>query len=152
MKRIVPIARVLLGLVFTVFAFNYFVPFLPPQPMPPPDALAFLGAIVGSGLLTFLKVIELVAGLALIAGLAVPLMLALLAPIIVGILFVHLVLLPGGLPLALGVLALELVVAYGYRRAFAPMLRLRVAPDAAPAPAVVTSHVTAGAHHPAHAE
>jgi putative oxidoreductase len=150
MKRIVPIARVLLGLVFAVFAFNYFVPFLPPQPMPPPDALAFIGAIVGSGLLTFLKVIELVAGLALVAGVAVPLMLALLAPIIVGIVFFHAVLAPDGLALALGVLALEVVVAYGYRRAFAPMLRLRVAPDAGSAPTPL--HVTAGAHHPAHAE
>ncbi|MGE0868582.1 MAG: DoxX family protein [Kofleriaceae bacterium] len=128
MKRIAPFARMLLGLVFVVFSTNYFVPFLPPQPMPPQPALALAGALMASGLLTLIKVIELVAGLALLANRAVPLALALLAPIIVGIGFFHLVLAPAGAPLALGVLALELVLAWSYRNAFRTMVQWRVAP------------------------
>lgn len=131
MSRITPIARILLGLGFTVFALNYFVPFLPQQDPPPAGALAFLGAFQGSGFLTLVKVIELGAGLLLLANLFVPLALALLAPIIVGIVGVHVLLVPAGLPIALFFLALELVAAWGYRTAYAPMLRLRVTPAAA---------------------
>ncbi len=134
-----PIARTLLGLAFVLFSANYFVPFLP-QRMPPPEALGFIIAFKGAGLLTFIKVIELVAGLALIANVAAPLAATLLAPIIVGILWFHGALAPSGLPVPLALLALELVVAWGYRAAFAPMLRLRVTPApaaalASPAPA-----------------
>jgi putative oxidoreductase len=130
MTRILAISRILLGLAFVFFAANYFVPFLPAQ-MPPPDALAFVIAFKGSGMLTFIKVIELVAGLALIANLAPALAATLLAPIIVGITFFHGALAPSGLPVPLVLLALELVVAWGYRSAFAPMLQVRVAPTAA---------------------
>jgi putative oxidoreductase len=137
MKRIVPVARTLLGLAFVVFSANYFVPFLPQQ-VPPPDALAFAMAFKGSGLLTFIKVIELVAGLALIANLAPALAATLLAPIIVGIVWFHGALAPQGLPLVLVLLVLEIVIAWGYRAAFAPMLRVRVAPTTTePSPALV---------------
>ena len=129
MKRITPIARVLLGLVFVVFSANYFVPFMPAQPLPPPDALAFAGALMASGLLTMIKVIEMVAGLALLANRGVPLALAVLAPIVVGINFFHLVLAPAGAVVGLLLVVLELVLAWSYRSAFAPMLRLRVVPD-----------------------
>jgi uncharacterized membrane protein YphA (DoxX/SURF4 family) len=130
MKRITPIARTLLGLVFVLFSANYFVPFLPQQ-LPPPDALAFVVAFKGSGLLTFVKVIELASGLALIANVATPLAATLLAPIIVGILWFHASLAPSGLPVALALLVLELLIAWGYRGAFASMLRVRVAPTTA---------------------
>ncbi|MGH9887044.1 MAG: hypothetical protein ACREBE_16080 [bacterium] len=138
MTRIVPVARSLLGLAFVVFAANYFVPFLP-QKMPPPDALAFVLAFKGAGLLTFIKVIELVAGLALIANVAPALAATLLAPIIVGIAWFHGALAPEGFPIVLVLLVLELVVAWGYRAAFAPMLRVRVAPTATEASAILVA-------------
>lgn len=127
--RITTIARVLLGLGFVVFATNYFIPFLPAQDPPPPDALAFLGAFAGSGFLTLVKVIELGAGLMLLSNRFVPLALALLAPIIVGITAFHALLAPAGIAIALVFLALELVLAWAYREAFRPMLQPRVAPS-----------------------
>lgn len=127
---IAPAARILLGLTFVAFSANYFHPFLPqPSAPPPPEAMAFLGALVTSKLLTFVKIIELVTALALLANRAVPLALALLAPIVVGIVFVHVMLVPAGLPIALGVLALEIVAAWSYRSAFKPMLQLTTQPD-----------------------
>lgn len=141
MKHITPIARVLLGLIFGVFAANYFVPFLPPQPAPPPEAMGFAGALVTSKLMTFLKIIEIVGAVALLSNRFVPLALAVLAPIIVGIGFFHIVLAPAGLPIALGLVALELVLAWSYRHAFAPMLRLYVAPVAGSATARIASPV-----------
>jgi hypothetical protein len=121
------IARVLLGLAFVVFATNYFMPFLPQPAAPPPNAMSFLGAFAGSGFLGFVKAIELSTGLLLLANFFVPLALALLAPILVGITTFHILLEPSGLPIPLVLVALELVLAWAYRDAFAPMLRARTA-------------------------
>ncbi len=127
--RISSVARVLLGLGFVVFATNYFVPFLPAQEPPPPEALPFIGGFAGSGFLTLVKVIELGAGLLLLSNRFVPLALALLAPIIVGIVTFHALLAPAGMPIAIAFLALELVAAWSYRAAYAPMLRAKVEPS-----------------------
>lgn len=140
MSRIVPIARILLGLGFVVFATNYFVPFLPAQPAPPAEALPFIGGFVGSGYMTLVKIIELAAGLLLLSNRFVPLALALLAPIIVGIVAFHVLLVPHGLPIALAFLGLELVLAWGYRHAFAPMLQVKTAPSPAVERAVLAAH------------
>lgn len=127
--RISSVARILLGLGFVVFSTNYFIPFLPAQDPPPPEAMPFLGGFAGSGMLTLVKAIELGAGLLLLSNRFVPLALALLAPIIVGIFAVHALLAPAGLPIAIVFLALELVAAWSYRSAFAPMLRAKTTPS-----------------------
>jgi hypothetical protein len=129
MQRITPIARILLGLTFLVFSLNYFMPFLPPPGDMPPAAIGFVVAFAASGLLTLVKMIELVAAVALLANRAVPLALTLLVPIAVGITGFHAGLEPSGLPIALAVVALELVLAWAYRGAFASMLRWRVNPE-----------------------
>ncbi len=129
MQRITPIARIVLGLIFLVFSLNYFVPFLPDQGGIPEPALAFVVAFAASGLLTFIKVIELVAAVALLANRAVPLALTLLAPIVVGITAFHATLAPAGMPLALALVALELVLAWAYRGAFAPVVRWYTRPE-----------------------
>ncbi len=131
MQRITPIARILLGLTFLVFSLNYFIPFLPPPGDMPPAAIAFAMAFAASGLLTLIKIIELVAAVALLANRAVPLALTLLAPIAVGITGFHAGPEPSGIPLALPVVALELVLAWAYRGAFASVLRWRVNPELA---------------------
>ncbi|HEY4181572.1 MAG TPA: hypothetical protein VGM90_32215 [Kofleriaceae bacterium] len=130
MRFIAPTARILLGLTFVIFSANFFHPFLPQPSTPmPPEAMAFAGALMTSKLLTLVKIIEMAAGLALLANRAVPLALALLAPIIVGIVFFHTMLAPAGIGLALFILVLELVAAWSYRGAFKPMLQLNVKPD-----------------------
>jgi hypothetical protein len=129
MKRITTVARIALGLGFTLFALNYFVPFLPaPKALPPPAAMTFIGSFMSSGFLTLVKVIELSVGIALIANLFVPLALTLLAPIMVGILSFHILLAPGNFPVVLTLLALHVGLAYAYRSSFLPMLKMRAVP------------------------
>ena len=125
-QKVVPTAaRLFKGLIFTVFGLNFFLHFLPTPPEPP-RALAFAGALFGSGyLFPLLKSIEVTAGLLLLSGLFVPLELAVLAPVLVNIIGFHLFLAPSGLPIPLALLAAELYLAWTYRAAFAPMLRLR---------------------------
>ena len=123
-------ARILLGLVFLVFGLNGFLNFIP-QPPPPDRAMAFMGALAGTGyMFPLIKGVEVVAGAMLLSNRFVPLALALLAPNVVNIVLFHSVLAPAGLPVALMVLALELYAAWSYRRAYAPMLHARTSTTA----------------------
>jgi hypothetical protein len=121
-------ARILLGLLFAVFGANFFLNFLP-QPAHPGPGGEFLGALVASGyVMSTVKVVELGAGLLLLGNRFVPLALALLAPVLVGIVGYHLAFEPAtGVP-AYTLLALELYLAWAYRAAFVPMLQARNAP------------------------
>jgi putative oxidoreductase len=126
-KHLPTAARLFLGLVFTVFGLNFFLHFLP-TPLPPPRAASFAGALFGSGyFFPLLKTVEVAAGLALLSGRFVTLALAVLAPIVINIVAFHLFLAPSGAALALAVLAAELYLAWTYRAAFAPMLKVRTA-------------------------
>jgi uncharacterized membrane protein YphA (DoxX/SURF4 family) len=128
MRHLPTIARILLGLIFTVFGLNFFFHFIP-NPPAPPAAGAFAGALFATGyLFQLLKVLEVASGVALLAGRFVPLALAVLAPIIVNIIFFHAFLHPAGLLLPVVVLALELFLAFCYRDAFRPMLQARNTP------------------------
>jgi putative oxidoreductase len=122
-------ARVLLGLIFFVFGLNFFLHFIP-QPPPSGPAGAFAGALFATGyFFVVLKVIEIVSGALLLAGRFVPLVLAVLAPIVINILLFHGFLAPAGVPLAIVVLALELFLAWSYRSVYRPMLAARATPD-----------------------
>jgi hypothetical protein len=58
----------------------------------------------------------------------VPLALALLAPIVVGIITFHVAMAPETIGPGIVVLVMELYLAWAYRSAFRPMLRMRVMP------------------------
>jgi uncharacterized membrane protein YphA (DoxX/SURF4 family) len=128
-SKLILAARILLGLIFFVFGLNFFLHFLPQPPMAGP-AGAFAGAMFATGYLFILvKVVEVVSGLLLLAGRFVPLALALLAPIVVNIVFFHLFLAPAGILVPLVVLALELFLAWSYRNVYRPMLAARTVPS-----------------------
>jgi putative oxidoreductase len=126
-------ARILLGLVFTVFGSNFFLHFLPQPPMEPGPTLDFAMALMNSFVMTLVKTVEVVAGLMLLSNRFVPLALAVLAPIVVGINGFHLTLAPAAGGPAYLVLALELYLAWSYREVFKPMLQARVEPSRAEA-------------------
>jgi uncharacterized membrane protein YphA (DoxX/SURF4 family) len=114
------IARVLLGAVFVVFGLNGFLHFLP-QPPAPPRAMAFAGALAGSGyFFPLLKATEVIAGALLLLGF-VPIALVLLAPIVVNIVAFHLFLAPGNYAVVGLVLGAEIYLAVVHRAAFAPL-------------------------------
>jgi hypothetical protein len=69
---------------------------------------------------------QLVVGMLLLSDLFVPLAMALIAPIIVGIVTFHIFLAPSGSPMAAAVFILEIYLAWTYRRAFLPMLTMRI--------------------------
>ena len=122
-RKLPTVARIALGLIFFVFGLNGFLHFLP-QPPAPPRAMAFAGALFASGyFFPLLKLTELGAGLMLVAGVATPVALVILAPIIVNIVAFHAFLAPSGLPIALAMLGAELFLAWSYREVYAPLFR-----------------------------
>jgi hypothetical protein len=130
-SKIPTAARLLLGLVFTIFGLNGFLHFIPTPPMSGP-AGAFGGAMFATGyLFQLLKSTEVIAGLLLLSNRFVPLALALLAPVVVNIVAFHTFLAPSGLPLPLVILVLEVYLARSYRDAYSSMLQARTEPTSA---------------------
>lgn len=118
------IARLVMGLGFLVLGLNGFLNFIPPPTTPMPEgAMAFAGALMGTGyMFPLIKGTEVLVGALLLANRFVPLALALIAPVVVNIVAFHVFLERSGLPIALVVLALEIYLAWSYRNAFRPML------------------------------
>jgi hypothetical protein len=129
--RFIPaVARILMGLPLIVFGLNGFLNFIPPPPMPlPAGAAAFAGALMQSGyMMQLIGTTQLIVGVLLVVNRFVPLALVLFAPFMVNSIAFHAFLQPAGLPMAAVFLALELYLAWVYRRAYGPLLTARVTP------------------------
>jgi len=122
MKIASTIARYLLGLVFTVFGLNGFLQFIPATPMPP-LAMQFFGALAQSHYMVVIFAVQLAAGILFLATRYVPLALTIIAPVILNIVLFHAFMAPAGLPLALVVLVLWIVVASRVWTAFSGILQ-----------------------------
>src|SRR5258708_6861261 len=125
MKRILSklpvVLRGALGLLFLAHGVAALLHLLPQPPLPE-RAAAFIGALAGSGwLMPLVMGVEAVGGALLLVGAWVPFALVLLAPVIVGIAGFHLFLAPAGLPVAVGLVAIEAYLAWGYREAWQPL-------------------------------
>jgi uncharacterized membrane protein YphA (DoxX/SURF4 family) len=121
------IVRILMGLMFTVFGLNGFLNFIPQPKTPMPEgAMAFSTALMKTGyMMPLVMGTQLLAGVLLLLNVFVPLALALIAPIIVGIITFHLFLAPSTIAPGIVVLVMELYLAWAYRNSFRPMLVMR---------------------------
>jgi putative oxidoreductase len=130
MRTVSAIARYLAGVIFLVFGLNGFLNFIP---LPPPGGIAgqFMGALYASHYLWVIFAFQVVAAVLLLINRYVPLAVAVLAPVIVNILSFHALMAPSGLPLALFVAVLWVVIFVDVRLAFAGLFqsRLRHGPE-----------------------
>jgi hypothetical protein len=125
-----------MGLMFLVFGLNGVMKeiggkgFIPePKTAMPERAVAFAKALQDTGYMFKLVMgTQLLVGVLLLLNVWVPLALALLAPILVGIVTFHLFLAPEGTGVAIVVSIMELYLAWAYRSAFRPMLAFRARP------------------------
>ena len=121
------VARLLLGLTFSVCGLNGFLNFLPaPSDAMPAAAVAFGGALFSTGyMMPLIAGTELITGLLLLSNCFVPLALILLAPVVVNIVLFHAFLTPPDVLVACLVLALEVGLAVAYRHSYAALFVLR---------------------------
>jgi uncharacterized membrane protein YphA (DoxX/SURF4 family) len=127
-RVIAAIARVLLGLLFLVFGLNGFLNFMPVPKDLPPDVITVSTGLMKGGYLAVVSATEIIVAVLLLTNRFVPLALALLAPIVVGILTFHIAIAPATIIPGTVVLVIELYLAWAYRGAFRPMLRPKVSP------------------------
>jgi len=126
------VARILMGLPLALSGLAGLLN-LTPQPSTalPEGAAAFAGALMKTGyMMPLIFLTQLAAGALLVVSRFVPLALALIAPFIVNSVAFHIFLERSGLPIALVFLALEIYLAWAYRRAYRAMLAMRVTPGA----------------------
>jgi hypothetical protein len=118
MKIASTIARYLLGLIFTVFALNGFLHFIPQPPLANSLAIQFLTSVSESHFAAFFFAIQLLGGLLLLSGYFVPLALTLLAAELYNILAFHLTLAPASIAPALVASILWVLVFLQHREGF----------------------------------
>jgi hypothetical protein len=123
MKIIATISRIILGGVFVFFGLNIFLQFLQMPPPPSGPAGDFAKALFVSHYIYVVGALQAAGGALCLAGRFVPLGLTLLGPVIVNILLFHILLNPAGLPLAIVVSMLALIVLWQHRAAFAGLVK-----------------------------
>lgn len=125
MKKLSNIAGGLLGLAFIVFGLNFFLGFIdiPSPPKGSPSA-AFMGAMYGSGYLTFVKVLEIIGGVLVAIPKTRNVGLLFLGPIVVNILAFHVFVTKGGLfePPVVVITLLSAFLLWSSRKSFAKLL------------------------------
>jgi putative oxidoreductase len=111
------ISRLLLGLIFLAFGLNGFLHFIP---MPPPTgvALQFFMAMIATHYWVVIFGVQVIGGVLLLVNRFVPLALVLVGPVIVNIFFFHMFMAPAGLPLAIVVVVLWVILAVRNKQHF----------------------------------
>jgi uncharacterized membrane protein YphA (DoxX/SURF4 family) len=118
MKYFIIIARVLLGLVFVIFGSNAFLHFIP-MPQMEGQSGAFINALMSSGYMYVIAMLQVLGGLCLLIGSRfVPPGLMLLGPVIVNIVLYHIFLDHMVNPVAIVVALLALFLLWVYRFKF----------------------------------
>lgn len=114
MKIITHIAAGLLGIAFITFGLNHFLGFIPMGEGPPAGSrpALFFGAIAPSGFLTFVKVLEILGGIAVIIPFTRNLGLLVLEPIVINILAINLFIMGGTAILQPPVIAVSVLSAF----------------------------------------
>ena len=129
MRATSTIARYLAAVIFLVMGLNGFLNFIP---LPPPGGIAgqFMGALYVSHYLWVIFAFQVIAGVLLLVNRFVPLAVAILAPVLVNILTFHVLMAPSGLPMALVVAVLWVLIFIEVRPAFSGLFQSRWQPRA----------------------
>jgi uncharacterized membrane protein YphA (DoxX/SURF4 family) len=130
-NKFATVARILLGLVFSLSGLNHILALVPMPPMTGDTALFWQGLQQTGYFFPLLGAVELAAGLLLLWGRLLPLALAMITPIAVNVAAFHAVLAPQAMGMVVGVTALLGFLLWHHRAAFARALAARA--GAAPA-------------------
>ena len=97
MKNATTFFRVLLGLIYLVFGLDYFLHFIPYQPMHTGAAAALKEGLIGTGYIyPMMKTIQIVGGISLIINRYPAFSAVMLFPISLNVLLFHTILVPSG--------------------------------------------------------
>ena len=122
MKVAYIIVRILMGLMFLFASLAFFFKLMPMPELSGPVKTFMEGMQASIYLLPFVKVVELLCGLAFVSGFFVPLAAVVIFPITLNILFYSAFLDPKGLPIGVLLLLGNLFLAFYNRKKYVPMI------------------------------
>ena len=122
MKNTVLISRLLLGFIYLVFGLDYFLHFIPYQPLHTGKTGAFIAGLKGIGYFyPMIKVIQIAGGLSLLFNRYAPFFAVVLFPISLNVLLFHTILVPSGWLMGVTLMAPNVLLGYGYRKYYSGM-------------------------------
>ena len=122
MKTATLISRVILGFIYLVFGLDFFLHFIPYQPLHTGKAGAFIAGLKGTGYFyPMLKSIQVVAGIFLLINRYAPFAAVVVFPISVNVFLYHTILVPSGWWMGVLLLVPNLFLGYAYRTYYAGM-------------------------------
>jgi putative oxidoreductase len=121
-KNTVLISRLLLGFIYLVFGLDYFLHFIPYQPLHTGKTGAFIAGLKGIGYFyPMIKVIQIAGGLSLLFNRYAPFFAVVLFPISLNVLLFHTILVPSGWLMGVTLMAPNVLLGYGYRKYYSGM-------------------------------
>ncbi len=125
-KITVIVLRTLMGLIFIASSVVVLAEIVEPPTDLPPKVQTFQDGMEATGYLLYLiKVTELVCGLLLVSGRFVPLASVMIFPITLNIFLYHIFVYTEGLPVAIFLLVVNLVLAYVHRSSYSPLFKAK---------------------------
>ncbi len=122
MKIAVFTSRIVLGFIYLVFGLDYFLHFIPYQPLHTGKTGAFIAGLKGIGYFyPMIKIIQITGGLSLLSNRYAPFFAVVLFPISLNVLLFHTILVPSGWLMGVALMLPNLILGYGYRRYYSGM-------------------------------
>jgi uncharacterized membrane protein YphA (DoxX/SURF4 family) len=116
------IMRILLGLIYLIFGLDYFLHFIPYQPMHTGAAADLKAGLIGTGYIyPMMKTIQIVGGISLIIDRYAPFSAVVLFPISLNVLLFHTILVPSGWLMGVFLMGPNLFLGYAYRNYYKGM-------------------------------
>jgi putative oxidoreductase len=121
-KTWVIIARSLLGFLYLVFGLDYFLHFIPYQPLHTGKPGALVAGLKGTGYIyPMMKTIQILGGLSLLFDRYAPFSAVVLFPISLNVLLFHTILVPSGWLMGLFLMVPNVFLGYAYRKYYSGM-------------------------------
>ncbi|HLO81448.1 MAG TPA: DoxX family membrane protein [Chitinophagaceae bacterium] len=116
------IFRVLLGFIYLVFGLDYFLHFIPYQPMHTGAAADLKAGLMGTGYIyPMMKTIQIVGGISLMLDRYAPFSAVVLFPISLNVLLFHTILVPSGWLMGVFLMGPNLFLGFAYRNYYQGM-------------------------------
>lgn len=122
MKITVLICRLLLGFLYMVFGLDYFLHFIPYQPLHTGRTGALVAGLKGVGYIyPMMKVIQIAGGLSLLLNRYAPFFAVVLFPISLNVLLFHTILVPSGWLMGVLLFVPNILLGFGWRKYYSGM-------------------------------
>jgi putative oxidoreductase len=122
MKTWVLVARSLLGFIYLVFGLDYFLHFIPYQPLHTGKPGALVAGLKGTGYIyPMMKIIQILGGLSLLFDRYAPFSAVVLFPISLNVLLFHTILVPSGWLMGVFLMVPNVFLGYAYRKYYSGM-------------------------------